>query len=238
MGPSGSDSNSGTDYANPFGTFGKAIDLASAGDTIYALGGTYNLNSTLSISKSGASGSPINLWAYPGRRQVLDFAAQDARRPRRSNSKTGADWWNVKGLTIQNAGDNGFYSGGDHGVFEQIVTRYNRDSGFQLHDTASYNLVLNCDSYLNFDANNAGENADGFAVKSTTVGPGNIFRGNRSWANSDDGFDMYYTVDMASSLRTAGRLTTASTSGEMPTYRRRRQRLQTRQAGWAECAHQ
>jgi hypothetical protein len=56
--------------------------------------------------------------------------------------------------------------------------------------------VLNCDSYLNCDAPspNFGENADGFAVKSTTIGPGNIMRGCRSWNNSDDGFDFYYAT--------------------------------------------
>jgi hypothetical protein len=108
---------------------------------------------------------------------------------------TGADWWHIKGLTIEHAGDNGFYTGASYGRFEQMVTRFNRDSGFQIHDTASNNLILNCDSYENYDANNLGENSDGFAAKSSSVGPGNIFRGNRSWANSDDGFDVYYTVN-------------------------------------------
>jgi hypothetical protein len=190
--PSGSDSNSGTDYGSPFGTFGKAIGLAGAGDTIYALGGTYNLNNRIYISKSGGTDNPINLLAYPGETPILDFSGESlGTRGLELNSN--ADWWYIKGLTIQNAGDNGFYSGGDHGVYEQIVTRYNRDSGFQLHDTASYNLVLNCDSYLNVDVNNAGENADGFALKSSSVGPGNTFRGDRSWGNSDDGYDVYYT---------------------------------------------
>lgn len=195
VGPNGSDSNSGTDYSTPFGTFGKAIGLASAGDTIYALGGTYNLNDRIYISsKSGTSSNPINLWAYPGETPILDFAGESLGT-RGIEMKSSADWWHVKGLTIQNAGDNGFYSEGDYGVYEQIVTRYNRDSGFQLHNTASHNLVLNCDSYLNVDVNNAGENADGFAIKSGDVGPGNMFRGDRSWGNSDDGFDTYYTLN-------------------------------------------
>ena len=50
------------------------------------------------------------------------------------------------------------------------------------------NKVINCDSYRNFDAVTDGENADGFAAKDR-VGPGNEFRGCRSWQNADDGWD-------------------------------------------------
>jgi len=181
---------------SPFATFGKAIGVAGPGDTIYARGGTYNLSSTLEITKAGATNNPINLWAYPGEAPILDFSTQPLSSSNRGlKLSTGADWWHIKGLTIEHAGDNGFYTGANHGVFEQMVTRYNRDSGFQIHDSASYNLILNCDSYENYDAPNQGENADGFAAKSSSVGPGNIFRGDRSWGNSDDGFDVYYTVD-------------------------------------------
>jgi hypothetical protein len=39
-----------------------------------------------------------------------------------------------------------------------------------------------------------GENADGFAVKDPDIGIGNIFRGNRAWGNSDDGWDTFDAV--------------------------------------------
>jgi hypothetical protein len=66
-----------------------------------------------------------------------------------------------------------------------------------LYTGASYNLVLNCDSYLNYDPQNHGGNADGFGAKgptscTTCLGPGNVFRGCRSWYNSDDGFDLWW----------------------------------------------
>ena len=135
---------------------------------------------------------PIRMYAYPGETPILDFAGQAENSSNRGiQINNSANYWQLKGLTIQNAGDNGLYTEGDYGVFDQIVTRYNRDSGFQLHTSASYNLVLNCDSYENYDPGNRGENADGFAVKSPTVGPGNIFRGDRAWGNSDDGWDMF-----------------------------------------------
>lgn len=186
-----SDSNDGSIDA-PFATFSKAIQVASAGDTIYARGGTYNLGSKLQITKTGTQLNPFRLFAYPGETPILDFAGQtDEDTARGVELTSSADWWHVKGLTIQNAGDNGFNTSGDRGVFEQLVTRYNRDSGFQFGSSASYNLSLNCDSYGNYDPQKRGEDADGFAVKSASIGPGNIFMGNRAWDNSDDGWDMF-----------------------------------------------
>jgi hypothetical protein len=55
----------------------------------------------------------------------------------------------------------------------------------------SNNLILNCDSYANFDFGANGENADGFAIKFRNLGPGNVVSGARSWENSDDGFDFW-----------------------------------------------
>jgi len=70
----------------------------------------------------------------------------------------------------------------------------NNDTGIQISNGGSYNLVLNCDSYMNNDPLTNGENADGFAAK-LGIGPGNIFRGCRAWNNSDDGYDMYEAAD-------------------------------------------
>jgi hypothetical protein len=132
------------------------------------------------------------LLAYPGETPILDFAAQPTGSSNRGIQLTdNANWWHVQGLTIQNAGDNGFYTEGDNGVFERLVTRWNEDSGLQLHGTATNNLVLNCDSYENYDPANRGENADGFAAKFEELGVGNIIRESRAWGNSDDGWDMW-----------------------------------------------
>jgi hypothetical protein len=73
----------------------------------------------------------------------------------------------------------------------------NANAGLRLPAGASYNLVLNCDSYLNYDPVKHGEDADGFVAKGSTncttcLGPGNVFRGCRSWSNSDDGFDLWW----------------------------------------------
>jgi hypothetical protein len=53
--------------------------------------------------------------------------------------------------------------------------------------------VLDCDSHDNYDSrtsNGAGESADGFGAHITANHPGNVFRGDRAWYNSDDGFDL------------------------------------------------
>lgn len=52
---------------------------------------------------------------------------------------------------------------------------------------------MNCDAYDNHDPWTNGGNADGFAIK-LYPGPGNEFHGCRAWHNSDDGWDLYYTV--------------------------------------------
>lgn len=189
--PTGSsDSNNGSIGA-PFATIGKAVGVAAAGDTIYMRGGTYNLASRVQISKAGTSTNRLHLFAYPGETPILDFSAQSLSDSNRGlQFENAANWWHVKGLTVQNAGDNGVHVLGHNSIFEQLVTRRNRDSGFQLHGSAANNLILNCDSYENYDPND-GEDADGFAAKFESLGVGNIFRGNRSWSNSDDGWDTW-----------------------------------------------
>jgi len=191
----GSDSNSGA-IGSPFATFGKAISLANGGDTIFARGGTYNLDSRIRIQTSGATNNPIKLFAYPGETPILNFASMSSSLLGGSGGRgiqidAGANWWHVKGLTIENAKDNGLYSEANNGTFEQLVLRANADSGFQLSGTASNNLVLNSDSYQNYDPHNNGENSDGFAAKFENLGPGNTMRGLRAWGNSDDGWDMW-----------------------------------------------
>lgn len=193
----------------PFGTFDYAIDQTSPGDTIFVRGGNYSLSTRVRIqaAESGDVGNPINLWAYPGEQPILDFSGMDASLNGMSSGRgiqfdENASWWHVKGLTIQHARDNGLYSGGSNNVFEQVISRWNGDSGVQLHDTASFNLVLNSDSYENYDSYTVnsssepipGENADGFAVKDPDIGIGNVFRGNRAWGNSDDGWDTFDAV--------------------------------------------
>ena len=120
---------------------------------------------------------------------MIDFSPQ----PRGTSSRGFAmpnSYWHVKGLVIHSAGDNGIYVTGSNNTVEDCVLFDNEDTGLQISGGGSYNLVLNCDSYANYDSATHGENADGFAPK-LNIGPGNVFRGCRAWWNSDDGWDLW-----------------------------------------------
>ena len=67
--PSGSNTNPGT-QALPWKTLQYAVSQLVAGDTLYAMTGTYA--ETVSINASGTSASPITVTAYPGQSPVID----------------------------------------------------------------------------------------------------------------------------------------------------------------------
>ena len=201
--PTGSNAGSGAIGA-PWATFDYAIDQLNPGDTLYVRGGTYALNSRIQIrnNEGGTEAAPIRIWAYENESPVLDFATMSNSLWGESSGRgiqvdEGADWLHLRGLTIENARDNGVWSGASHGVYERMVTRWNGDSGMQLSGTAAYNLIENTDSYENYDPSSNGENADGFAIKFSDLGPGNVVRGARAWGNSDDGWDMWQSIQGA-----------------------------------------
>jgi hypothetical protein len=202
VGPNGNDSNPGT-QASPYRTLGRAHQAASAGRTIWMLPGTHTYSSTTSLTKSGTEAAPIVISGTPGNRPVLDFASQ----PRGSNNRgieIDANYWQIRGIEVANAGDNCIAISGSNNVVDNVVTHDCEDTGVQITVGASQagnsayganNLILNCDSYQNFDQATGGENADGFAAK-LRIGPGNVFRGCRAWNNADDGWDLFASNDV------------------------------------------
>lgn len=66
--PDGDDRNSG-DISNPFHTIQKALNVVSAGETIYLRNGTYT--GSLSFKKSGTAENYITLRNYPGEKPYL-----------------------------------------------------------------------------------------------------------------------------------------------------------------------
>ena len=190
----GNDSNTGTE-ASPYKTIAKGLSKVTTGGVVYVRAGTYALSSKLSLSGTSASATnTIRLWAYPGEFPVIDSTG---------NSSDGVGisgrFYHLKGLTVRLAGHNGINISGNSNTVEFCVTHDNGNTG--LHITGgtggttfpSGNLILNCDSYLNYDPP-IGGNADGFTAK-WDLGPGNIFRGCRAWWNSDDGWDLWMGSD-------------------------------------------
>jgi hypothetical protein len=198
--PNGSDSAPGT-QASPT-TLTSAITRVAAGGTILVRGGTYNLSQTVTIAtgNNGTSAARKNLFASPGERPVLNFSAQSEATENRGLAVNG-NFWHVRGLVVERAGDNGIFVGGSNNIIERTVTRFNRDSGLQLSRTLSStpqsqwpanNLILSAESHDNADSD--GEDADGFAPK-LTVGSGNVFRYTVAHNNIDDGYDLFTKTD-------------------------------------------
>lgn len=174
------------------------MSLAGPGSTIILRGGTYSYNTTVNLAQSGTAAQRISVVNMGGEHPVLDFSTQPLNPANRAFLLTG-NYWLIKGIEIENAGDNGIKVEGSHNRIEACVLHDNDDTGIQIgfaHTTVNdgsmgaFNEIINCDSYRNFDIAAKGGNADGFACK-LHAGKGNIFIGCRAWENSDDGWDLF-----------------------------------------------
>lgn len=191
--PSGNDSNTGTSISSPFASITKGISMANAGDVIFVRGGEYNYSSKISFSRNGTVDNPITMEAYQNEKPVIDFSGMSTNSSNRGFSLSG-NYWVIKGLKVQYAGDNGMHVSGNYNTIENCIFFANRDTGLQLGNGASNNRILNCDSYGNADPPDYGD-ADGFACK-LDVGDNNYFYGCRAWLNVDDGWDGYMKEDL------------------------------------------
>jgi hypothetical protein len=209
--PTGSDSAAGTQTA-PWATFAQAQTVAKAGDTVYFRGGTYAYSranagcssqtasvDAITLNKSGSPGSPITYSAYPGEEPVFDFSAMRDNCRIKGFDVT-ASWIHLKGLEVTGVRQNnnlnheswGVWITGSDNTFEQLDLHHNMGPGLFIQNGGG-NLVVNCDSHDNYDpltSNGAGESADGFGAHISANHPGNVFRADRAWWNSDDGFDL------------------------------------------------
>ena len=186
--PTGSDSNTGS-IDKPYKTISKGVSAAVEGDTIYLRSGVYSSSSKLNLSKIGNSDNYYNLWAYPGEKPVLDFTGTSS-----DGMSISGKYWHVKGLEIMNATHNGINISGSYNIIENCQIHNNKNTGVQMGSSSStadpsHNLILNCDSYFNFDPP-IGGNADGFGAK-WNIGKSNIYKGCRAYNNSDDGWDFW-----------------------------------------------
>ncbi len=210
--PNGSDTAAGTQAA-PWASIAHAQSVVSAGDTVYVRGGTYaytHANSTCSsqtarvdaitLNKSGSAGNLIRYWAYPGEKPLFDFSRMTGDNCRIKGFDVTGSFIHLKGLEVTGVRQNnnlnheswGIWVSGSNNTFELINAHHNMGPGLFIQDGGG-NLVLNSDSHDNYDpltSNGAGESADGFGAHISANHPGNVFRGDRAWNNSDDGFDL------------------------------------------------
>ncbi len=127
-------------------TLDQAIDAAAPGDIIYMSSGTYMLDHSINITKSGTQDNPISLFAVPGETPILDFSnnPRHANRPQpRDNDSIAATgdavgllvtggWWHFKGLTVYHAAyyDVRVYS--SNNVVEQLSLTKSNASGLEI----------------------------------------------------------------------------------------------------------
>jgi autotransporter-associated beta strand protein len=189
----GNDSTGNGSITTPYATLAHAVGVVSAGDIVYVRGGTYPTSAKISLSAIGSAAQPYRIRAYPGEIPVFNCSGASGSTDAISIS---GNYWYLYGLVITNAAHNSIKIGGNNNTIERCVSLGARNTGINISGgssapvtTPSTNLILNCDSIRSFDSPGGG-NADGFSAK-WSLGTGNVFRGCRSWENSDDGWDLW-----------------------------------------------
>jgi uncharacterized protein (TIGR02145 family) len=193
--PGGDDNNQGA-INSPLKTITKALTLVLPGDTILLRGGIYLPEGVTKIDISGTEGKMIYIMAFKGEKPVFDCSSYK----KGGGMSVSGNYIYLKGFSIMNtfagfenvpnSGTSGLSISGSHNIIEQCNFFRNGNTGLQLGNGASNNHIINCDSYLNFDACEHGEDADGFGAK-FNIGTGNVYSGCRSFNNGDDGWDLW-----------------------------------------------
>jgi hypothetical protein len=204
----GSDDTGDGSFLNPWATWQKGFTEITAGDTLYIRGGTYTPAATYQDPRyfgvvvngvSGTSGNKITVLNYPGEVPVLDCRniVNDARRV--GIGLYDCDHWILRGLNVtrvdqHSTGDVSvgvLLYGCDNILVDECNMYNNQGMGLDVSTGSSNILILNCDAYENHDPYSSYGSADGFGSNDNTYQASIIFRGCRSWNNSDDGFDYY-----------------------------------------------
>lgn len=201
--PKGTASGDGT-KVNPLDIY-TAVKYVQPGQTIYLMGGIYNLTSTIKVNRGvdGTKDKMIYMLADPetcvgGVRPVFDFNGVCPGMVFAGN------YWYCSGFDVTKSANQakGIQVSGNNNVLDGLCIYKNGSTGLQIsrlltsdktiEDWPANNLILNCTSYLNSDAGY--EDADGFAAK-LTVGQGNVFQGCVAAFNADDGWDLFAKVE-------------------------------------------
>jgi parallel beta-helix repeat protein len=189
----GSDSNPGT-IDQPFATVPHAISLVQPGELIYIRGGTYTPAESFFFSGiNGLEGQMIRVFAYPGEKPIFDFSLDLD-----TNQGWGlyeSSYWHIKGIAIYNAHDVGMRirNNSNYNIIEDMEFAFNEENGFAVHTFSTNNLILNNVSHHNYDPDRHGEDADGYVVGTNAID--NTLRGNIAHDNSDDGFDLWESIN-------------------------------------------
>jgi hypothetical protein len=199
----GNDDYSGS-WDLPFATWQRAVSAAAPGDTILLQPGRYKVEASRSygarITRSGRKSAPITMRGDGGT-AILDCSGMSYR--------TGvycldlrASWWRIADIAVTGARqiDETSWSlgilvkDGSNNVLDGVVSHGHAGVGIRIEGNANHNLLQNCDVHHNFDDKTrptAGAHADGIGVGVPAGLNGNRIVGCRTWANSDDGVDLW-----------------------------------------------
>lgn len=212
--PDGKDTNPGSMNA-PFASIMKAHAEVKPGDTVFLRGGTYTVSEdqiagrsrisalVIPLSKSGTAAAPIRFHAYRDEKPEFDFSKVKPNGLRVTAFHVTGSYLHLKGISVTgvqvtltgHTQSICFDNQGSHNIYECLTMHDGQAIGFWV-GRGSNNLVLNCDAFRNYDfisGDQRGGNVDGFGFHAPKGSVNNIFRGCRSWFNSDDGFDLITT---------------------------------------------
>ncbi len=210
--PNGKDDQAGT-KDKPFATVMKAQAAAASGDTVLLRGGTYKpTNENITRTSGGYAyvndftKNGISYLAYPGETPVFDFSGVKPNNQRMCAFLVQANNLHFKGfeitgvqITIANVHTQSEcirVENGSNDTFDQLKMHDNLGIGIYMIRQSGNNLVLNCDAYHNYGLDNGSiGNRDGFGCHTDKGATGNVFRGCRSWDNSDDGYDCIHCAE-------------------------------------------
>ena len=145
--PSGS--GDGSSYTKPC-SFQTGISKISSGDTLYLLGGQYDLSTRIDVAskKSGTAEKRTVIAGYPGEKAILDYRKQPyANEVTGSNNiglclKGGGEYYHLKDFTIRYAGKNGLLNNANYCLIENLEVYGCGDSGIQ-HKDGGGNVIKN-----------------------------------------------------------------------------------------------
>lgn len=198
--PTGSDNNPGTKSA-PFQTLMRAQDAASPGDVVYIRGGVYN-HFDVQVTDNpfedvyqyvnDIKKSDISYVAYPGDpRPVFDFSSVPTEQRvaafyvRQSVSGVNFIGFDVTGVKVgPQKQSEAFRIAGGANVIDMHA--YDNQGPAFYYTMDGTGTALDSDAHDNIGPTNlSAGNADGFGAHAGTV----WFINDRSWHNSDDGYD-------------------------------------------------
>lgn len=190
-----------TTYVDTYDGLNSAIKALAGKGKSAAIYVTDDLDCSyqLSLATSNAGVSIIGVQKADGAYPSLDFTTfRDKQSKISKDSQTGiyisGSGYNFKNLIIEKAPDCGFRIKGDKAggcILENLIIRYNNNSGISITKGASNNTIRSCDIYRNCDlVQSLGSDADGVSIKLDS-GENNINYNVRVWENGDDGWDSF-----------------------------------------------